>query len=332
MSYLVEYKYMLYLSEIEELFKSKEFIKSKALVQSALPHIQILNNPDATPEQKQEAIDNIRALDVKGKSPQETKSIKGKSEQYKDLKSIVQGTKEDLHGLANEKLADATQVHDKRQVKVKKETDEAAAEERAKVRAHERIHGRTAGHSHDVHHDEWEKLNPAAKEYLESKEDPNKKAKREEWNKMNVVLPGSSHTRKELESQAARAVGATKPKPIKERYLSPAQQAKAGKNKDESDINDALDIVHRAHSAGLHDKAIEVMGAIPKEHLPSNMKGYNPLYMHYGVTPNNYAAHSPEEREHIHNFHNEVATGKHDNSPHPGIQKVVQHLKPKVIA
>jgi hypothetical protein len=316
------------LSEIEELFKSEEFMKSKALVRGALPHIKVLNDPKSTPEQKQDAITKLKALDSKGRLPE---SLQGKSEKFTKLQQLTQDAQKDLHGVANEKLADASKKLDSRVAVNEKEVKEANVEDRAKIKAHERLNGRGAWHTHKVTPEQWEKFSPSVKQHLEETEHPDKKAKREEWNQMNMVLPGSDYTKKELEIQASRAAGETKPKPIKERYQSPTQEVKAAKNKDKSDISGALDVAHKAHAAGLHDKAIAIVDAIPKEHIPSNMKGYNPLYMHYGVTPNHYAA-TPDGHDDLHNFHNDVVNGKHNDNPHLGIQKVIQHLKPKVIA
>jgi len=317
------------LSEIEELFKSEDFMKSKAAVQAALPHLKILNNPNSTPEQIKEALTNIKALDSKGKLPE---SFQGKSEKLNSLESIVQGAQKDLHGKANEKLADASKKLDQHATKNQKEVKEFNTEERSKIRAHERLKGRGPWHSHGITPEQWEKFSPSVKQHLEDTEHPDKKAKREEWNSMNMVLPGSEHTKKELEIQARRAAGETKPKPVKERHLSPTQEVKAEKNKIKSTIDNALDVAHRAHTEGLHDVAMGIIHAIPKEHMPSNMKGYDPLYMHYGVAPAHFAQLKPEAKDQLAGHHMDVVNGKHNDNPDPGIQKVISHLKPKVTA
>jgi hypothetical protein len=315
---------MLDLHEIEELFKNEDFMKSKVKVRNAMQDIRTLYDRKATPEQREKASLNLKLLG--------NKESKGKSGVFDELKSVLQNAKGELQGVANEKLADAAKKLDQRTAVNQKEVKEFNAEERSKIRAHERLNGRGAWHSHNLTPEQWEKFSPSVKQHLEDIEHPDKKAKREEWNKMNTVLPGSDHTRKELESQAARAAGETKPKPIKERHLSPTQEVKAEKNKIKSTIDNALDVAHRAHSEGLHDTAIAIVNAIPKEHMPSNMKGYNSLYMHYGVTPNHFSKFSPEVKDQLAGHHMDVVNGKHNNNQDPGIQKVVQHLKPKVTA
>lgn len=301
--------------EIEELIKSADKKNLKAMLRQAA----IFANPASTQEMKDQARDNILAIN---------RNEPTSPEKISNLESAMAAAKPDLSNKINENISESIKTRAAGDAKVKKETDEAGAEKRAKIRAHERLNGRGPWHSHKIDPNEWEKFHPDVKKFFTDKEDPEKKAKREEWNHDNQVLTGGEHTRKELKASAARAEGLEKPKEIKVRETTPAQKVTAAKNKVKSTIDSALGLVHDAHANGLHDVAANVLNAIPREHMPSNMKGYNPAYIHYDVTPNHWAALSPEHRETLQQTHMDVMNGKHDNNPDPSVQKIVSKVKP----
>jgi type IV secretory pathway VirB10-like protein len=63
---------MFELSEIEELFKSEDFAKSKAAIHAVLRNAALLHNKEATPEEKAIATENIKAI-THGKQKKEPK-------------------------------------------------------------------------------------------------------------------------------------------------------------------------------------------------------------------------------------------------------------------
>lgn len=299
----------------------------RSAMKAMLRHAAIINDPASTEEMKDQARDNILAISGKKAAPAGS-AVKTSKEKLSDLESAMEGVKPDLTNKLNEKISNTIKGKAKEEAGIKKEMNEAASEKRAKIRAHERIHGRQPGHSHGIDPFEWENLHPNAKKFLTEKEHPEKKAKREEWNHDNQVLPESQYTRKELESQSDRAQGITKPKKVEPRERTAAEKVTSAQKKVKSTIDSALSLVHDAHANGLHDKAAEILHAIPREHMPSNMKGYNPAFIHYDVTPNHWAGLAPEHREHLQNIHMDIMNGKHDNNPDPGVQKIVNKVKP----
>ncbi len=63
------------LEQIEELFKSEEFIKSRALVHSLLRHAAKYHDKSSSPEEKQTALNHIKAIS-QGKKFKEPKAPK----------------------------------------------------------------------------------------------------------------------------------------------------------------------------------------------------------------------------------------------------------------
>jgi hypothetical protein len=306
------------LQEIEELIKSAD---SPAIKKAILRHAAIIADPESSDELKVQAKNNILAISGK--------SVPTKTESLKNLESVVNDAKPDLANKLNEKISGHIQSNEAKQTNIKKEINEAAAEKRAKIKAHERVNGRGPWHSHKIDPFEWEKFHPDVKKFLTDQETPEKKAEREEWNEDNQVLPGSEHTKKELAAQVARTEGLKKPKEIKyKENVTPKQMAAAAQNRDKSTTDSALNMVHEAHANGLHDRATQILNAIPKEHMPPNMKGYNPAYIHYDVTPNYWAAMAPEHRDQMHQTHLDMMSGAHDNNPDPAVQKILGKVKP----
>jgi hypothetical protein len=312
------------MQEIEELIKSTS---SAAAKKAILRHAAIIANPESSDELKAQARDNILA--ISGKKPPSGSSMPTKAESLKNIESAVSAAKPDLANKMNEKISSDIRSGESKQADIKKQIIEAAAEKRAKIKAHEIINGRGPWHSHKIDPLEWEKFHPDVQKFLSDKETPEKKAEREEWNHENQVLPGSEHTRKELAAQVARTEGIEKPKGIKyKENITPKQVAVAAQNKAKSTIDSALNMVNEAHANGLHDRAAQILNAIPQEHMPSNMKGYNPAYIHYDVTPNHWAAMAPEHRDQMHETHLDIMSGKHDNNPDPAVQKIIGKVKP----
>lgn len=164
------------------------------------------------------------------------------------------------------------------------------------------------------------------------------RAKKRAADREKELLPGSEHTLKELQSHINRVSPASDHRPQAEidrenarRNTTLAQKAVTKQKKIKSVIDNALDVAHQLHAAGEADHAHKVLSSIPQEHLPKELKHYNPTYVHYNVTPNVWQKLSPEHQEHIKNFHNEVMTGVHDNSPYPNAKAMalkVRQLKP----
>lgn len=115
--------------------------------------------------------------------------------------------------------------------------------------------------------------------------------------------------------------------------LATPTRPKVPKNSDAA-IKGALDLAHGLHKEGNIDDAHSILRAIPTEHLPQELKSYDPTYIHYNVTPSTWSKFSPEHQEHVKNFHNEIMSGVHDTSSDPNTKalafKVKNLNKPRV--
>ncbi len=76
---------MFELDEIEELFKNTELIKSKKMIEALLQNTRMLQSPDITPEQRELAQANIKAITSGGRpisnAPKKVKAIAPPSSQ-----------------------------------------------------------------------------------------------------------------------------------------------------------------------------------------------------------------------------------------------------------
>lgn len=196
---------MLEFHEIEELFKSEELIKSRAALKALLRNAAMLRQEGLTPEQKQQAEENIKHIAATGTLP---KATAPKKEKPKKTTSVIKQPLADTVASTNKKLLNTN------------------------------------------------KINPTVEKAL---------------NSANIL-----------------------------------------------------------HQNGDVDGAHTILSAIPKEHLPDHLKNYDPVYMHYNVTPSTWKALSPEHQGHVTAFHNEVMSGHHDSNPDlkPTADKVKSLIKP----
>jgi hypothetical protein len=137
------------------------------------------------------------------------------------------------------------------------------------------------------------------------------------------ILPGSNIRAREAQAAANRTESKDfKPGVRTADNATPyATAIKIKENKIKSDTAANLEEVQQQHNAGNFDTAHNMYNSIPKENLPQKLNGYNPLYMHYKISPDIYMNHiNDDERQHLHEHHEDVLSGKHDNHEDPAVR------------
>ena len=80
----------------------------------------------------------------------------------------------------------------------------------------------------------------------------------------------------------------------------------------------------------LHHQAFEAWHSIPAEHIPTELKNYHPAFMYYGTSPKAFAnsvSKVPEFADDMHQYHQDVLSGKHSETNHSGTKAYLTKIK-----
>jgi hypothetical protein len=134
-----------------------------------------------------------------------------------------------------------------------------------------------------------------------------------------VTDPEKKESLQRMYNKYAREIGgsgvpATPPSP------SPPQPQKAN-------VNDILGKVNDLHAAGKIDEAYGQLKKIPQDEM-KEWPGYKPEFVHYGgILPSHWEEANEDQRSAVKGYHDEIMSGKHDDSPNPIHQAHVKKMK-----
>jgi hypothetical protein len=321
--------YMSYIDKLEDLYKHEDFMKAIGgkTAKDMLAHSNVLNNPNATQAEKLEAMANIRSI-LRANHPNLPMPVSDTDrqrtrDQVAKLSEAGKVAKQKMDEINRGKQQKNISTVDKQTSKLKEQVAEERAENKKRKDA--------------LLPDQVKVL----KDHANTVKDPEQRAKleaiisqHEEKIKGSTKVPGSDMTYRELEAHAKRQdkdPNAWTPKEVKSnKGASPALRNKIVGNKAASTVKEHLDLANELHNNGATDDAHALLSQIPKEHYPTDMKDYNPAYIHYGLSPNAWSSMPHGDRQGTHEYHNEVMTGQHDGNPDPQHQAMISKVKAAV--